>query len=58
MSLSFKISYQTLDGYESKAYVDEEPQGDYHYGVNKHTDEAVVVYWTGTDWIEVDPEKA
>lgn len=57
MDLGFKISYHALDGYVSKAYVDEEPIGDYHHGVNKHTDDPVCVYWTGTDWIEVDPEK-
>lgn len=52
-----KVGYRDqVDGYESKAYLDDDPLPDGSYvGVNKHTDEHVHVRWdTGAQqWLTV-----
>lgn len=58
-----KVTYRTLDGYESKAYVTEQCFGTDHEGgtscahpgTNKHTDEVVLVAATDDGWKEIAP---
>lgn len=51
-----KVSYLRADGRESTAYLDDEDyDGDREYrGVNKHTDEPVVLRVRDGRWIEVE----
>ena len=53
-----KITYATLDGGTSKAYVtiDSDDEFAIGVGINKHTDESVKVVWTGLEWIEIEDE--
>jgi hypothetical protein len=49
-----KIGYTTTDGRESKAYVSEPDVYGFATGTNKYTDEDVKVWWTGSNWVEVE----
>jgi hypothetical protein len=51
-----KIRYRSLQGFDTTAYVDDEPHPEFqtHSGTNKHTDEPVTVFWNGTYWEEVE----
>lgn len=57
-----KVSYKTLDGANSTAYLDgpvdvprpgAEQQHWRYWGEDKYTDARVMVRWTGTEWLQV-----
>ena len=50
-----KVTYRERDGYLAKAYIDDVTG----IGVNKHTDEPLVLKWSTLvdDWIRIDKEE-
>lgn len=49
-----KVRYRQPDGWESTAYLDDEPvEENVHVGTNKHTDEPVKVRWNGVEWVQI-----
>lgn len=46
-----KVSYKSLNGYHSKAYVSEHPP---HIGTDKYTDDPLEVVPTDDGWVEVE----
>ncbi len=56
MTEQLKIEYVLPSGHTSTAYVDKEREDqDICRGVDKHTDEPLVVRWTGEKWIQLPP---
>lgn len=52
MSEQIKVGYKTLDGHDSKAYIDSETG----VGTDKHSDRDIIVGWDGNRWVELtDP---
>lgn len=55
-----KVTYTTLNGHTSTAYLDDEPVGNIYKGTNKHSDEDVLVASVPTDnpelnkWVEIE----
>ena len=56
MSEQLKIEYHMPNGHTSDAYVEREREDqDVLRGTDKHTDERVVVRWTGEKWVQLPP---
>lgn len=54
-----KVTYTALQGFTSKAYLDDEPVAENIYdGTNKHTDEDIRVFYDKEidKWIEIKKE--
>ncbi len=50
-----KVEYRSNSGYQSKAYITEEPdENGQHPGVNKHSDAPVIILNTNEGWVELD----